>query len=109
MKRLLIAILALLPSAVNAAPSSTALMCLFKPFNLRFNLLTKDEQDVIQWESKPFQAVVATFEKNYLTVKQYGSTATFKAVIDIKIMKGYGGIFPFSGDPTEGEIICAVD
>lgn len=72
-------------------------------------MVAKGDQDMIQWESKGFQAVVAEFEEPYLTIKQYGSTATFKAVIDVKQLRGYGGIIPFKGEKTEGSIICAFD
>jgi hypothetical protein len=107
MKRFLIVLLAVLPTAAMANP--TAMLCLFKPLNARFNIVVKDGEDMIQWEGKGFQAVVAVFEDPYLTIKQYGTSATFKAVIDAKSMNGYGGIVPFTGKATEGDIICAWD
>lgn len=108
MRRTLIAISVLFVTSAQAA-APTALMCLFKPLTLRFNLVSIDNQDMIQWESSGFQAVVATFDKRYLTVKHYAPSATFKAVIDMQSMQGYGGILTFKGENSEGDIICAVD
>lgn len=108
MRRTLIAISVLFAIPAQAA-ESTALMCLFKPLTLRFNLVTVSGQDMIQWESSGFQAVVATVEEHYLTVRHYAPSATFKAVIDIETMQGYGGITTFNGEKSEGSIICAPD
>lgn len=107
MKWILIAIATLMP--VNQAAASTAMVCLFKPLTMRFNLLVKNGHDMIQWEGGAFQAVVVEFEKPYMTVKHYASSATFKAVIDINNMRGYGGIKTYAGDASEGDIICALD
>lgn len=111
MKRVLIAFLMALPTAAIAAQQTTptALMCFYKPLNLRFNIVTKDEQDMIQWESRSFQAVIFEYKKPYMTIKQYGTSATFKAVIDSTTLIGYGGITLFEGKSTEGEIVCAWD
>lgn len=107
MKRVLLAFLLILPTAAMASP--TALICLYKPLGMRFNLVNEKGIDMIQWDSNPFQAVILTVDDKYLTIKQYGTTATFKAVIDVKTLRGYGGIGLFSGEKTEGEIICATD
>lgn len=107
MKRVLIAALMVLPTAAKA--EVTALMCLLEPAAARFNLINKNGVDMIQWDSNPFQAVVLNNDGKYLIIKQYGSTATFKAVIDINTLKGYGGVFPFKGEKIEGNIICATD
>lgn len=107
MRWIVITLAMMLPSTVWA--SNAAMMCLFKPLTLRFNLIGKDGNDLIQWESNAFQVVDAEFKEPYLTIKQYGTTATFKAVIDVNQMKGYGGISKFDGKKTEGEIICAFD
>jgi hypothetical protein len=105
MVRILALLLVLIPSAVQAS----ALVCLFKPLSLRFNLISKNGDDMIQWESSGFQVVDAEFKEPYLTVKHYASSATFKAVIDVNKMQGYGGISTFKGEKSEGEIICALD
>ena len=105
--KILIALLIAFPTAAKA--EATALMCLLEPVAIRFNLVNKNGIDMIQWDSNPFQAVVLTVDDKYLTVKQYGPTATFKAIIDIKTLQGYGGIMPFKGEKIEGKIICATD
>lgn len=107
MKWVVLALSMLVPTA--AYSEATALLCLYKPLGMRFDLVNKDGVDMIQWDSNPFQAVVVTVDSKYLTLKQYGHTATFKAVIDVKSLRGYGGIGLFSGEQTEGEIICATD
>lgn len=107
MRKVLLAILMLLPTAANAEVS--ALLCLFEPAALRFNIINQNGTDLIQWSDKPFQAVVLNVDDKYLTIKQYGTTATFKAVVDIKTLKGYGGVFPFKGEKIEGGVICATD
>ena len=107
MSRLIAIVLALLPTVALASPS--AMMCLYKPLNLRFNMIAKNGSDMIQWESMPFQVVDAEFKEPYLSIRQYGATATFKAVIDVNQMKGYGSTSQFSGEKSEGEIICAFD
>lgn len=107
MRWILASCLALMPISVSAAP--TALMCFFKPLKARFNLITKDNQDMIQWESSNFQAIVTTNEDKFLVVRQYGATATFKAAIDVSSGVGYGIVSPFTGKPVEGDIICAAD
>lgn len=84
-------------------------MCFFKPLGMRFNIVEKNGQDMIQWDGDSFQAVMAEFEDPYLTIRQYASAATFKAVIDIRQMKGYGNVTLFKGEKAEGEIICAFD
>lgn len=107
MKKVLLALLLVLPTVARAEP--TALMCLFEPLNFRFNLVNKNGVDMIQWEGSPFQAVVINSDGKYLTVHQYANTATFKAVIDIQTLKGYGAAHLFSGEDMEGRIICATD
>lgn len=107
MKWVLLALLLVLPIAAKAEP--TALVCLYEPLKMRFNLVNKNGIDMIQWEGNAFQAVVLTVDEKFLTIKHYGSTAIFKAIVDIKTLQGYGGIFLFSGDKTEGAIICATD
>lgn len=107
MKKVLLALLLVLPTAAKAEPS--ALMCLFEPLKLRFNLVNKNGIDLIQWEGNPFTAVVLTVDDQYLTVRQYANTATFKALIDIKTLSGYGAAHLFSGEDVDGKIICATD
>jgi hypothetical protein len=107
MRWIAVALVMMLPS--KAWAEASAMMCLFKPLNLRFNMISKNGQDMIQWESNAFQVVDADFKEPYLTIKQYGTTATFKAIVDVSQMKGYGGISQFDGKKTEGEIICAFD
>lgn len=108
MKRALIAIWALLATPVHAA-TPTALLCLFEPLSMRFNLFTKDGQDVIQWETSAFQGVVINVSDGYFVVKHYASTATFKAVINVKTLQGYGVVETFKGESSKGGIICAAD
>lgn len=107
MKWIVVAIATLLP--INQAMASTALVCLFKPLSLRFNVIENNNQQMIQWDGGAFQAVVVNFEKPYLTIEHYASTATFKALIDVSVMKGYGSIKMYSGEKSEGEIVCAFD
>lgn len=107
MKKVLLALLMVLP--VTAKAGDSALMCLFEPTATRFNVINQNGIDMIQWESNPFQAVVLTVDDKYLTIKQYGSTATFKALVDIKTLNGYGEISPFKGEKFSGKIICALD
>lgn len=107
MKKVLLALLMVLPTAAKAEP--TALLCLFEPLKLRFNLINDKGIDFIQWGSNPLQAVVLTADEKYLMVKQYANTATFKAVIDIKTLNGWGATHLFSGEDVDGKIICATD
>lgn len=108
MKKTLIAIWVLLATPVQAA-TPTALLCLFEPLAMRFNLFTKDGQDVIQWESSGFQGVVINVSDGYFVVKHYASTATFKAVISVTTLQGYGVVETFKGETSKGGIICAAD
>lgn len=111
MKKVLLALLMVLPTVAWAAEvnDQKALVCLYKPMNFRFNLVNNNGFDMIQWEGGPFQAVVLNVDEKYLTVKHYAKTATFKAVIDIKTLNGWGSISLYSGEKSDGEIICAVD
>lgn len=106
MKWLLVAVSVLWPISASA---SDAFVCLFKPLKLRFNLLMKNGQDMIQWESAGFQAVVVEFENPMMVIKHYAPSATFKAVVDVSKMQGYGEINTFAGEKSGGEIICALD
>lgn len=108
MKKALIAILVLCATSAQAA-TPTALLCLFEPLALRFNLFTKDGQDVIQWESSGFQGVVVNVSDGYFVVKHYASSATFKAVISVSTLQGYGMVETFKGETSKGGIICAAD
>lgn len=108
MKKTLIAIWVFLATPVQAA-SPTALLCLFEPLTMRFNLFTKDGQDVIQWESSGFQGVVINVTDGYFVVKHYAPSATFKAVIGVDTLRGYGEIETFKGEKSKGGIICAAD
>lgn len=111
MKRVLLALLMVLPTAALATQpeDQKALVCLYKPMNFRFNLVNNNGIDMIQWEGAPFQAVVLNVDEKYLSVKHYAKTATFRALIDIKTLIGWGEISLYSGEKSQGEIICAVD
>ena len=109
MKKVLLALLLVLPTVAYAVEDQKALVCLYKPMNFRFNLVNSNGIDMIQWEGSPFQAVVLNVDEKYLSVKHYAKTATFKALIDIKTLLGWGEISLYSGEKTQGEIICAVD
>lgn len=111
MKKIFLAFLLALPTVAWAAEANDqkALVCLYKPMNFRFNLVNNKGIDMIQWEGGPFQAVVLNLDEKYLSVKHYANTATFRALIDPKTLIGWGEISLYSGEKTQGEIICAVD
>lgn len=91
----------------SAAKSEVALVCLFKPSGERFNLVSMNGKNYIQWGSSDFEAVVADFSDPYLTVTQYGYKGTFRMVYDAPKGLGYGGVKGFDGKGVEGEILCA--
>lgn len=105
-KKLLI-IFALM-SAPAIASENEAIVCLYKPTGERFNIVTINEQDYIQWGTGEFSAVITKFKKPYLTVTQYGTTAVFKMIWSIEDGRGYGKVESFIGKNSEGEIICAI-
>lgn len=106
MRYLIVALLALFPSVAYA--KMTALVCLFTPTKERFNLISREGGDFIQWGQGPFSAVNSTMDEGYLIIAQYGETATFKMVWDPKTGKGYGGVVSYDDREVKGEIICAV-
>jgi predicted membrane-bound spermidine synthase len=87
--------------------SAKALLCFFKSSGERFNLVTIDGADYIQWGSNKFEAVVSSFEDPYLTITQYGYSGTFNMVLDARRGIGYGGVVTFDGKGLEGDILCA--
>lgn len=105
MRSLIIA--ALLITTAQASMAETALVCLFKPTNERFNLVSIEQDNYIQWGTGKFEGVVAKFEKPYLTVTQYGYTGTFRMIYDATKGMGYGGVIDYEGKEVKGEILCA--
>lgn len=106
MRYIIIALLALLPSAAYA--KMTALVCVFKPTKERFNIISREGNDFIQWGQGPFSAVNSSLDEGFLVIAQYGETATFRMVWDPKTGQGYGGVVSFDNKEVKGEIICAV-
>lgn len=94
----------MLPMAAQAS----ALVCLFEPTKERFNIITKGNDDYIQWSGGPFTAVNSRLEGEYLIIEQYGDVATFRMVWRPKDGVGYGGIVTYKGQEIKGGIICAV-
>lgn len=94
-------------AACEAHAKEGALVCLFKPTGERFNLVTMDGADYIQWGTGKFEGVVSKFENPYLTVTLYGQFGTFRMVYDAPKGVGYGGVVRFDGKEVEGEILCA--
>jgi len=102
-----IIVASLLAISTQAWAGGTALVCLFKPTGERFNLVSIEQDNYIQWGSGKFEGVVAKFEKPYLTVTQYGYTGTFRMVYDATNGVGYGGVIDYQGKELKGEILCA--
>lgn len=105
MRTLIVA--AILAFTTQAHAAATALACLFKPTGERFNLVSIDQDNFIQWGNGKFEGIVAKFDNPYLTVTQYGYSGTFRMVYDATKGMGYGGVKAFSGKEMEGEILCA--
>lgn len=93
--------------AFQASAKESAIVCLFKPTGERFNLVSIDGADYIQWGTGKFEGVVSKFENPYLTVTLYGQFGTFRMVYDAPKGVGYGGVVRFDGKEVEGEILCA--
>lgn len=91
----------------QAAAANTAFVCLFKPSGERFNIVTIEGFDYIQWGSGKFEGIVSKFNPPYLVITQYGYKGTFRMVYDVPKGVGYGGIEAFDGQKFEGEILCA--
>lgn len=106
MRYLIIALLALFPSIAHA--KMTALVCLFTPTKERFNIISRDGGDYIQWGQGSFAAVNSSFEDGYLIIAQYGETGTFRMVWDPKTGRGYGGVVDYNDKELKGDILCAV-
>lgn len=87
--------------------SAGAFVCFFKKTGERFNLVSIDGADYIQWGTNKFEAVVSKFEDPYLTITQYGYTGTFNMVLNARKGVGYGGVVAFDGKGVEGDILCA--
>lgn len=96
-----------IPTIANA--EGKALVCLFKPSGERFNLVSMNGKDYIQWGSGDFEAVVANYREPYLEVTQYGYKGTFRMIYDAPKGLGYGGVKGFDGKGVEGEILCAAE
>lgn len=104
MRKIIVAALALFASQASA--KDDALACVFKLTGERFNLVTIDGSDYIQWGTGKFEGVVSKFENPYLTVTLYGQYGTFRMVYDAPKGVGYGGVERFDGKGMEGEILC---
>lgn len=102
-----IIVVALTLFATVASAQDAALVCLFKESGERFNLVSKDGKDYIQWGTGDFEGIIANFESPYLTVTQYGYKGTFRMVLDAKKGQGYGGVVGFNNQEVKGEILCA--
>jgi len=105
MRKIIVAALALFASQASA--KDTALVCVFKATGERFNLVSIEGADYIQWGTGKFEGIVSKFENPYLTVTQYGQMGTFRMVYDAPKGVGYGGVVSFDGKEMEGEILCA--
>lgn len=105
MRKIIVA--GLLFFATQVYADGKALVCVFKPTGERFNLVSIDGADYIQWGSGKFEAVVSKFENPYLVITQYGYSGTFRMVFDAPHGLGYGGVIAFNGKKNEGEIVCA--
>ena len=106
MRYLVFALLALFPSVAHA--QMTALVCLFTPTKERFNIISRDGGDFIQWGQGPFSAVNSSLDEGYLVIAQYGEKATFRMVWDPKTGNGYGGVVGYDNKELKGDIVCAV-
>lgn len=106
MRYLIAALLALFPSVSHA--KMTALVCVFTPTKERFNIISREGGDFIQWGQGPFSAVNSSMDEGFLIIAQYGDTATFRMVWDPKTGKGYGGVVDYSNKELKGDILCAV-
>lgn len=106
MSYLIFALLALFPSVAYA--KMAALVCLFTPTKERFNIISRDGGDFIQWGQGPFTAVNSQMDEGFLIIAQYGDTATFRMVWDPRTGKGYGGVVSYDKKELKGDILCAV-
>lgn len=87
---------------------ASALVCLFEPTKERFNIITRGNDDYIQWSGGSFVAVNSRLQDGYLIIEQYGDVATFRMVWNPKNGAGYGGIVTYGGKELKGGIVCAV-
>lgn len=109
MRKTVTAAMFLIAFMTSANAAGTALVCLFKPSGERFNLVSMNGKNYIQWGSGDFEAIVASFESPYLTVTQYGYKGTFRMIYNAPTGTGYGGVKSFDGKGVEGEILCAAE
>lgn len=105
MRKIIVAALMLFATQASA---SSALVCLFKPSGERFNLVSIEGADYIQWGTGKFEGVVSSIEDQFLIVTQYGYKGTFRMVYNVNTGQGYGGVVAFDNKELKGEILCAV-
>lgn len=96
----------LLLMAPQAWAGGAALVCVFKPSGDRFNLVTVDDVDYIQWENGKLEEVISKFENPNLSITQFGSEKTFNLFYNAKVGLGYGGYIDFNGKEIKGTVQC---
>lgn len=83
-------------------------MCLYENTGDRFNIVTINGQDKIQWGSSDFESVISKFDGKFLTVTQIGRLGVFKMALDVAKGEGYAEAERFNGEKIGGKILCAV-
>lgn len=83
-------------------------VCLYKDTGERFNIVTINGQDKIQWEGGDFDSVISRFDGKIMTITQIARFGTFKMALDVTKGEGVAVLERFSGEKMAGEILCAV-
>jgi hypothetical protein len=94
--------------ATPAFAGDSFFVCVFKETGERFNIVTINGQDKIQWGTGDFESVISNFDGKFLKITQIGRIGVFKMAFDVKSGEGLGVFEKFNGEKMKGEILCAV-
>ena len=106
MKRIFASILFVI--FASQAHAEKFFVCVFKDTGERFNIVTIDGQDKIQWGTGSFDSVISKFDGKFLAVTQIGQSGVFKMALEVKSGQGVAVVEKFSGEKMKGDILCAV-